>query len=788
MTPSRWTEVRDALEAALKLPQQQRVGFLQRLETSDPELRTEVEALLACEADADWVLPENAPAFDIPEESREVGETVGPYRIVREAGRGGMGVVYEAERCDGQFTKRVAIKFLPPGFAASGLTGRFLNEREILAQLEHPGIARMLDGGITDAGEPYLVMEYVDGVPLNVYARQAALSVSGRLRLFLDVCGAVSYAHRRLIVHRDLKPANILVTREGAVKLLDFGLARMVEPGGTPEVTQIAFRLITPAYASPEQIRGKAFAVADDVFSLGVVLYELLAGKRPFGEQGGTPAEVERAVCEQDPAPIPRRDAAKDLNAIVLKALEKDPECRYPSVEMLAADLGNYLAGRPISARPVTLAYRATKFVLRNRWATMGATAAVVVVAATAVIAMVEARRAQRRFEDVRQLANSVMFEMHDEIALVPGSTRARELVVRRGLEYLDRLSRESGNDATLLRQLSSGYLRLGDAQGKPSGPSLGDSAGAAVSYRKAIAILDRLHARDPRDQGVTVDLVLALNRLCLVVSPAESTAVALRALQLSQAEVDARPDNAQAQRDLAASVFSVAQVHASARKYPESAAEFRKALVIYRGLDQRNHTNVSAQNVAACLKHLGAVTLMTNDFTTAIEAYRAARDIDEQLVTANPHSTTAKLDLSFDLSDLGTTLRRMNRLPEAEEVYRRAIDLRREAHQVDPGDSRARTALASILSREGGLLIEMDRIPDAIKLLEEGAGLWGKDSQRPEYGEVEYRLGEAFERLGSGREAFAHRQTARKVFEAARSRGALMPNHQSMYAKLIAR
>ncbi|HWC97567.1 MAG TPA: protein kinase [Candidatus Sulfopaludibacter sp.] len=778
MTPERWREVRDALGHVLELPPEARAAFVHQLSVTDPELSGEVEGLLACEPDADRLLPLEPPDLTTP-------AVIGPYRILREAGHGGMGVVYEAGRNDGQFTQRVAIKVLTSGFASGAMRQRFLVEREILAQLEHPGIARLLDGGITAAGEPYLVMEYVDGEPLTEYARRAALSVPGRLRLFLDVCGAVSHAHRMLIVHRDLKPGNILVTQDGCVKLLDFGLARMMDPGASPEVTQTVFRLMTPAYASPEQIRGKPFGVAGDVFSLGVVLYELLSGKRPFGRETDTASEVERAVCEVNPAPLPHVPA--DLNTILRKALEKEPEHRYASVGTLATDISHYLEGRPISARPLSLAYRSSKFVRRNRWAVIAAAAALALIVGGAGTAVVEARRAQRRFEDVRQIANSMVFEMHDEIARVPGSTKARELLVRRGLEYPDRLSREAGNDMAVKRQLAAGYVKLGDAQGKPSGPSLGDSSGAARSYRKAIAIMEQVYERRPQDRTILAELVTSLDALAYVTRGDEEAAASRRARQLNQSDLDAHSGDPVAKSRLAASLFSSGQVLANARRYPESAAEFRQALAMYQELDRQHATEISAKNVASCLKKLGALALVSNDPATALDDYQQARAIDEREAAANPDSPTARMDLSFDLSDLGTTLRRLGRIPEAEEVYSRCEALRREAHNLDPGDNRARTALASILLREAGLRLDAGRhVPEAAKQLEEATALWRSQAHPPaEYGEAEYHLTQTYERLGRTPEAAQHRQIALKAFDAVRARVTLMPNQQAMYDEL---
>jgi len=792
MTPQRWAEVRTRLGEALDLPPEARDAFVEQLGPEHDEVRGEVEELLACEAEAEQLLPEDAIAAGILPAGLPPPRTLGAYRTVREIARGGMGVVFEGERSDGQFVKRVALKLLSTAFVTPVLRRRFLRERQILAQLEHPNIARLLDGGITPNGEPYLVMEFVEGEPITAYVKRKRLTVPERVKLFLRVCAAVSHAHGRLIVHRDLKPGNILVTDAGTVKLLDFGLARVVNPDLTPEVTETVLRFMTPAYASPEQVRGEPFTVVGDVFSLGVVLYELLADRRPFGRPGATSEEVRQAICEQDPAPIARRAISSDLHTIMRKAMDKDSRRRYLSVESFAADLANYLAGRPILARPASVPYRAAKFLRRHRWPILASTVAASALIAGGLIAASQARRAQRRFDDVRQLATSVVFELHDAVADIPGSTKARELIVRRGLEYLDRLSREAGNDADLWRQLSAGYLRLGDAQGNPSIANLGDRDGARGSYRKAAEILERLHARRPEDRPTVRELVRALHRLAnLTDDVSQSTPLFLRALALSQAECAAHPHDLVAQRDLAGCIYWTGQAYAKDRRYLESAREYRKALAIYRDLDHAHSTPETRRDLAVCLKHLAAVAVMSGDLAEALASYQSARDIDEATLVADPKNSQAQLDLSYDLSDLGITFVRLQQPARATEAFDRALTLRREAFAVDRNDKRARQALTSILTRRGMLLAQQSRLRSALQDLLEAEELSGvrtdPSAEAPAAGEIEFQLSGVYEKLGQPGSAFTHRQIALRCFSAAANKGGLMPNQRSMYAQLTA-
>ena len=476
-------------------PNQREAYFRDRSVPED--IRAQVEALLHFDSAADDSLttPVAASAEQLLE-SREgmEGLRCGPYQVIRVLGRGGMATVYLARRADGEVEQYVAVKLIRYGGDESAFRVRFLRERQILATLVHPAIAHLLDAGRASNGQPYLAMEFVDGVPIDVYARK--LDIRGKLTLFRQVCDAVSYAHRNLVVHRDLKPSNILVDREGRPKLLDFGIAKMLDPAGSPdeERTVTMFQPLTPQYASPEQVRGETITTTADVYSLGVVLYKLLTNRLPYEFPTLAPAAVDRVIGQEQPAP-PR--VSSDLDNIILMALRKEPSRRYPSVQHLSDDIQRALSNRPVMARPDTLGYRASKFIRRN---SVGLAATALVIAALvtgSAIAIQQAQIARKRFQDVRKLAHTFVFDLHDEIAKLEGSTKAREIMVQTGLDYLDGLAKNSGGDLELQKEIASGYMKIGDAQGYPTKPNLGRTADAVASYRKAGEIYKRMAAMD---------------------------------------------------------------------------------------------------------------------------------------------------------------------------------------------------------------------------------------------------------------------------------------------------
>lgn len=451
-----------------------------------PAVRAEIESLLSFDSNDEHALTGCVvhAARDALHSNEPPGPaTCGPYQLLRLLGSGGMGSVYLAERADGEIQQKVAIKLLRTGAERPAWQERFLRERQLLAYLNHPSVTRVLDAGRTHDGRPYLVMEYVDGVAIDVYA--AGKDLREQLALFLRVCEGIAHAHRHLIIHRDLKPSNILVDASGQPKVLDFGIAKLLDGAG--EQTETVERLLTPAYASPEQLRGSNQTTAADVYSLGAVLYKLLTGRSPHESENQT-AQTSAVAAGIWKVPVPSRldsHVPVDLDCILLKALRPEPEERYASVEALANDIRAVLESRPVQARSGNAWYRMRKFLRRYWIPVVAASLAIAGLSGGLWIANRERAIAQRRFEDVRQLANK-LFDIDAEARAFSGSTATRQLIVHTALEYLRRLTASVRGDPELALEVGNAYMRVARVQGVPISPNLGQMTEAEQSLRSA--------------------------------------------------------------------------------------------------------------------------------------------------------------------------------------------------------------------------------------------------------------------------------------------------------------
>lgn len=538
----RWQQVEALFHRALDLPRDERVQQLSEWCTSDPALAAEVLSLLSSsdlEKEAAGASPRSQTG------DAWIGRTAGPFRLERLLGRGGMGAVYLARRVEGGFEQLAAVKIISTRLTSQWLRENFLAERQLLASLHHPHIARLLDGGVTDGDEPFLAMEYVDGERLDRYCEQQQARLTTVISLLLQLCDAVGYVHRSLIIHRDLKPGNVLVTAAGHLKLLDFGTAKLIEPGlkSGSDATRLGLRAFTPEYASPEQIFGEPVTTASDVYSLGVILYRLLTGRLPFDiaslssaammktlydTEPTTPSQAITRVVREGDEEVPgamrtldRLQISGDLDAIVLKALRPAPKDRYASVEEFAADLQRYRQHRPVVAREGSLAYRGRKFLRRHALGL--AASALILIALTggllatihqARVASAQEQRAVEGVREMRQLAHLLLFDFYDQVKQLPGSTDVQLKLVSQSLEYLDRMARESQLDMELALDLIDGYTKLANVQGNPYGENLGDPQGALTTLQKAKLLAEPLERQHNSDQRVRTTLAFLFRSL----------------------------------------------------------------------------------------------------------------------------------------------------------------------------------------------------------------------------------------------------------------------------------
>ncbi|MBL0042000.1 MAG: serine/threonine protein kinase [Xanthomonadales bacterium] len=506
--PEHWRVLQTELDAALALAAEARQAHLAAVAARSPDLAAELASLLS-QLDNE-ALPDAMPLSALAaleDDDVRVGYHIGPFVIDACIGEGGSGIVYRAHR-DGDFAQTVAIKVLQQGRLDAAGTRRLQHERDLLARLDHPGIVRLLDAGVAQDGRPYLALELVEGRTLDRYLVAEQPSAERRLQLFAGVCDAVAYGHQRLLVHRDIKPGNLMVGADGRPKLLDYGIGKLIGDDIDSTLTRDFGSSLTPAYAAPEQLRGEPVTTATDVHALGLLLFELLGNAHPF-RQGGRRDEALRQALLYEDAPSLLRQAGQvemphswraDLDRIVAMALEKEPQRRYASARELGEDVRAVLAGKPVTARRATTGYVLRRFVGRHRAAVSVVAACLLMLVVATVAAVWQARiaatereRAERRFDQVHQFANTVLFDYQEGIRKLGGSLPMQQRLVADALRYLESLSREAGDDVALLVDTAAAYVKVGDLQGNPFGPNIGDLEGAARSYAAAAALLDRM-------------------------------------------------------------------------------------------------------------------------------------------------------------------------------------------------------------------------------------------------------------------------------------------------------
>lgn len=752
----------DLVADALGLPANERLAFLTRACGDDAALLAEACSLVDYDQPSGDFLARPAYAQVAGEDlggseagSLAPGTFLGEYRLLALLGEGGMGEVYLAE--DTKLERHVAVKLLKRRLDDASLARRFRHERRVLAALTHLNIARLYGGGTTEEGRNYLVMEYVEGERLDKFCDSHGLDLHSRLALFRKVCAAVAHAHQNLVVHRDLKPANIRVTMEGEPKLLDFGIAKLLDPEGNTDAladpTLTMQGAMTPEYASPEQIKGEPITTATDVYSLGVVLYELLCGQRPFAHlQGRRPDELARAICEEEPprpstvvgrmhsapattkATIPplwpstlRRQLEGDLDNIVAKVLQKEPVRRYASVLALAEDLRRYDEGLPVRARRDTLRYRAGKFVRRNK--TLVAAAALVFLALTVGMAAAisqarranqEARSANERYEQVRQLAQSFLFEIEPQIARLPGSIPARRTVVKRALEYLDNLSQETGSRRDLRRELAAAYEKVGDVQGLPDRPNLGDYDGAAASYRKAQALWQSLVTTAPREGQFRDGLATCEERLGKALWWGGNTAAAegiLReALALRRTLVDEQPHSLEFQRKLASVLDHLGDIPNWNGDRAAARSLYDQALSILQPLAQASPQDADlGRDLARCLENVASVQKEAGDYPGATNNLARAETILVPLAQRDSGDDALQNALWFGLFSEAQVALAQKATDQALAISPRMVAAAQARTRSNPEDADAQHDLAISHETHGQAFRQAQRWPEAL-------------------------------------------------------------------------
>ncbi|MBP9109420.1 MAG: serine/threonine protein kinase [Pyrinomonadaceae bacterium] len=770
MNNADWETVKEVFGLVIDEPVETRDKLLRQRCGDDEALYAEVHSLIVASTESDNIIESNAidlaAKIDLPKVDY-ADRHFGNYRIIREIGSGGMGSVFLAERDDGEFSMQVALKIVRQSIADSEVISRFKQERQILASLHHPNIAVLHDGGLSDKGEPFLAMEYIEGQTLIDYCHDKALSINDRLFLFLKICSAVAYAHRNLVVHRDIKPTNILVTADGEPKLLDFGLAKAFESNSTQTLT--AYRAFTPAYASPEQILGKPVSTASDQYSLGVVLFELLTGTKPFDFDGmavdqmilslqanevRSPSTAIHTHNISETRGVPFVPLSRDLDNITLKALRKEPERRYGSVEGLADDIQRYLDGRAVTARPSTFSYLTSRFVRRHKAGVAAASLVVIAFIAALVvslwqtsIARSERDRAESRFQEVRQLSNSLLFEIAPKIERLPGSTDARELLVLRALEYLDDLAAESRSDETLQAELAMAYQKVGDLQGNPAKPNLSDFAGAIESYEKAGAILANLpQTVETRTKKASVLKELAKIRFAQseIEASIRDSHSAVAAFKELAAEM---PNSPEIGRSLAATEIELAHTFAINNQYDVAIPLYRQTLDRLSSMDRNDRETRRLLTIGTAYLSNG---LSWNSQQSEAEAEnQTAVALAEALRAGYPNDSEVQrtvLNVFTLASGTFETIKNDVSLSFAE----KALEVARRSAEADPADTQARQNLAKAISRYGIVLTLVDRTADGFKHLHQAETiLVGLIEREPRNKVYQDDLGTLYTRFG---------------------------------------
>lgn len=783
MDSSQWKIIKETFSAVVDLSLPERSQFLKN---SDENVRREVEKLISAHEKSDkfiekpFLLEINQAKEDFDENF--VGKHIDDYVILEKIGAGGMGAVFLAEHRGEDFTQKVALKIIKRGMDTNAVLKRFLMERQILAQLEHQNIARLIDGGSTTDGTPYFVMEYVEGENIKEFCENHQFDIRERLEIFTKICAAISYAHQKLVVHRDIKPSNIIVTETGEPKLLDFGIAKLLSPdwnASTAEATATQMRVMTPEYASPEQIRGHITTTSTDVYSLGVVLYELLTGTRPFQFKDKSPLEIAEKVVTQEPLrpsaaisnfrfQIPNHEDKKqtfpnderrttnderrtnpksripnpkflrgDLDNIVLKALRKEPERRYQSVQEFSEDIRRHLNGLPVSATADSSVYRFSKFVQRHRTGVFLSSffmALILAVSGVAVWQAISARRAQNRaemrFNQVREIANTVLFDYYDKIENLPNTIELRQKIVSDALKYLDNLAAENTDDISLKRELAKAYDKISEVQFGLSNGNLGDSAGALANAEKALQIAEEI----AEDKNATPEDTLFLADMYVSLAGAKGetgdlvadVSLKKKAIEIYEKIYNENPNDIIAETNLAKGYFFIAIPMKFVGDTNGAIENLQKSAEIYQKLvNQVPNEPKYIRNVSLSYKYVAPLYLRAGNSKEAIIFSQKATEIDEKRLSFAPDDLQIKYDLSRSYEILAESFLENGNVEKAEETAVKALNLVKEVSEANPKNSYYRDSYGLSLKVLSNARQKQNQSNEAIKLTKEAVEIW---------------------------------------------------------------
>ena len=787
MTFEEFHDLRASFEQLLAATPEQREIDLAALARQDPPRAAALQKMLAAQERDSWL---DAAAQGLPAEPLGAGASIGPYQLERELGRGGMGVVFLARRADGNFDKRVAIKILRGDPGDAQFLDRFRQERKILAQLDHPHIAAILDAGTTPAGDPYFVMEYVDGVPINTYCRTHSLTLPQKLSLFLQVCGAVQHAHRNLTVHRDLKPGNILVTNAGAAKLLDFGIAKLLSaeaPTGAP----LTAAILTPEYASPEQIRREAITTSTDVFALGILLYELVSGAHPFKGSGQLPHEVMRAICEDDPAPL--KGVPAEIGTIIRTALRKQPAWRYASVEQLADDIDRYLRGLPVLAQGDSVAYRLRKFVKRQ-WLVLSAAALVLFLLVGGIVATahqarlaeqarvsaeraraeaeaqrtraeearqvantqrgvaeqrtkeaeMERQKEQERYRELRSLASSLLFDLHDGVRDLAGSATARRLIVSKAQQQLELLSAGAQTDIDLQRDLAASYERMGELRMDPRDPGKTGNSAALADYHRAVELRKKIAGSKSAQRRDRRDLALSLAKLGEGEFFAGNAKLSVEAYQsawnMAKAVAREDPKDASLARALGSIDERRCAVLMGAGDSAGALDACQEGIATLSPLGSRAPDDLQIQRLIATTEasYANALRLTRKPQEAGVQAKQALETLEHLEALAPSNAEYRRLSSSAEMI-LAGSLAASGQSAASLDAFRRSVRAMEVAIEIDPSDLGSPLRLAATLMAFSRRLTATGDNTGAHDAAKEALQLLDRTTQKPGAGPVEW-------------------------------------------------